>query len=207
VRDGFGSSLVITFLGRTTSCCWLAVSAVGEDSNATGVEPSWVDSGIQADNSATNSGAAYLFQNDHPNKDWLEESYIKASNSEENDAYSSGIAISRGGALVVAAMGEDGGDIGVNGDETDNSGADSGAVYVELDPSGHCWKFHVYDACDQTGYIKAANTDSGDRVTSVAIDSDTIVFGAPYEDSNARGVGGDQNNNTAEQSGAVYVIQ
>jgi hypothetical protein len=50
VNDQFGFSLALSTDGQT-----LAVAANAEDSNATGVN------GNQADNTATNSGAVYLF--------------------------------------------------------------------------------------------------------------------------------------------------
>jgi hypothetical protein len=40
----------------------------------------------------------------------------------------------------------------------------------------------------------------------VAISGETVVVGAPYEDSNATGVNGDQTNNLAIESGAAYVF-
>ena len=41
---------------------------------------------------------------------------------------------------------------------------------------------------------------------SVAISGDTLVVGAIGEDSNATGINGDQGNNSALDSGAVYVF-
>ena len=56
-------------------------------------------------------------------------------------------------------------------------------------------------------YIKASNTDADDEFGwSIAIDGDTLVVGAPSEGSNATGIDGDQTDNSAHQSGAVYVF-
>jgi hypothetical protein len=55
-------------------------------------------------------------------------------------------------------------------------------------------------------YVKASNTGAGDAFgVSVAIEGDTLVLGAPAEDSASTGVGGSQSDNTAAQAGAVYV--
>ena len=62
-------------------------------------------------------------------------------------------------------------------------------------------------------YLKASNTgglddtgNSGDRFGySVALSGDTLVVGAYGEAGNATGVNGDGANNSATESGAVYV--
>ncbi len=59
------------------------------------------------------------------------------------------------------------------------------------------------------GYLKASNTDTEDRFgSSVALSADgtTLAIAAELEDSNDRGVGGDQSNNDAVNSGAVYIF-
>ncbi|MEM9116163.1 MAG: FG-GAP repeat protein, partial [Myxococcota bacterium] len=56
-------------------------------------------------------------------------------------------------------------------------------------------------------YLKASNTDLGDFFGwSVALDGDTLAVGAFQEFSAATGVNGDQANNDALNSGAVYVF-
>ncbi|MEY3284431.1 MAG: hypothetical protein RIR86_2444, partial [Acidobacteriota bacterium] len=74
---------------------------------------------------------------------------------------------------------------------------DQEAVYpITIDPT-----------ITQQAYLKASNTDGGDGFgTSVAISRATIVVGAAGEDSNATGVNGDGNNNSAAESGAAYVF-
>lgn len=55
-------------------------------------------------------------------------------------------------------------------------------------------------------YAKATNTDSSDRFgTAIALDGDTLVVGAPFEDSAAVGPGGSQADNSAHDAGAVFV--
>src|SRR5262249_9768585 len=56
-------------------------------------------------------------------------------------------------------------------------------------------------------YIKASNTDAGDDFgATVAASGDTLVVGAPREDSHATGINGDQGDNSAPDSGAVFVF-
>lgn len=59
----------------------------------------------------------------------------------------------------------------------------------------------------QEAYVKASNTDAFDWFGSaVAASGDTVVVGAPGEDSNASGVNGDQSDDSALSTGAVYVF-
>ncbi len=59
-------------------------------------------------------------------------------------------------------------------------------------------------------YIKASNTNAGDifgAAISLSADGNTLAVGAPSEDSNAKGINGDETNNEIESSGAVYVLK
>jgi hypothetical protein len=122
--------------------------------------------------------------------------YGKASNAQQNDQFGWSVALS-GDVLVVGAPFEDSSATGVNG-ASDELAANSGAVYV----------FHrVGTAWQQEAYIKASNTGGGDDFGwSVALSGDVLVVGAPFEDSNATGVDG-PNNNVATDSGAAYVFR
>ncbi|MCY1008640.1 FG-GAP repeat protein [Nannocystis pusilla] len=127
--------------------------------------------------------------------------YFKASNAESGDYFGAGVAISADGTtMVVGAMLEDSGAHGINGDELHNYAPDSGAAYVFV-RDGDAWK--------QQAYLKSFNTDAEDWFGEVAISAngDTIAVGAPQEDSAATGIGGNCNDNTAEDSGAVYVFE
>lgn len=56
-------------------------------------------------------------------------------------------------------------------------------------------------------YFKASNPDQLDTFgMAVALDGNTLVVGAPNEDSHATGVNGNQTNNDASASGAVYIF-
>ena len=61
---------------------------------------------------------------------------------------------------------------------------------------------------EAVGYVKASNTDSGDRFGTVALSADgtTLAVGSNFEDSSATGVDGDQLSNATADSGAVYVF-
>ena len=122
---------------------------------------------------------------------------MKASNTEADDANGYSVAIS-GDTLVVGAHSEDSGATGVGGDESDDSAPSAGAAYVFV-RSGATWS--------QQAYLKASNTGSGDYFgLSVAISGDTLVVGAYREGSGATGVGGDESDDSALQSGAAYVF-
>jgi len=169
----------------------LAVGASGEDSNATGIN------GDQTNNLASGSGAVYIFS--RSGTTWIQEAYIKASNTEAGDVFGSPSISSDGSRLAVGALSEDSNATGINGDETNNTASFSGAVYV-FSRSGTTWV--------QEAYIKASNTETGDRFSRVSISSDgsRLAVGASFEGSNATGINGDQTNNLAAQSGAVYVF-
>ena len=143
------------------------------------------------------------FTDEIPVFDYMRKSigYMKAINSQADDSFGV-VAISADGqTLAVGAPGEDGGSEGFNGDDGDNSLSGSGAVYIYV-KDGDDWSFQTY--------IKASNSDAADAFgTAVALsgDGNTLVVGAPFEDSSATGVNGDQNNNDLEDSGAVYVFR
>lgn len=181
-RDTFSS---VAVFGDT-----LVVGAYEEDSNATGVN------GPQRNNSARNSGAAYVFVRSGTN--WVQQAYLKASNTGLNDQFGVSVAVSED-TIVVGAWLESSSSTGVNGIGEDNNAFESGAAYVFV-RSGTNWT--------QQAYLKASNTEAHDVFGwSVAVSGDTIAVGAPGESSNASGVNGNQDNNAALGSGAVYVFE
>lgn len=171
--DEFGYSVSIS--GDT-----LVVGAHHEDGSANDGE---------ANNSAENSGAAYVFT--RSDGLWSQQAYLKASNAEANDYFGHSVSIS-GETLVVGAYGEES---SASGGEADNSASGAGAAYV-FTHSGGAWS--------QQAYLKASNAEVNDLFGySVSISSDTLVVGAHYEDSSADG---GEANNSAENSGAAYVF-
>jgi len=126
-----------------------------------------------------------------------QQAYLKASNTGFADQFGNAIAVS-GDTVVVAAAAEDSSSSGIDGWQGDGR-TDSGAVYVFVQ-RGASWS--------QEAYVKASNSGSWDAFgSSVALDGDLLVVGAPYEDSSATGVNGDQNNDLRYQSGAAYVFE
>ena len=177
--DGFSRSVAIS--GDT-----MVVGAPLEDSAATGVD------GDQSDNSASGSGAVYVFT--RSGDTWSQQAYLKASNAGAGDQFGLAVAID-GDTVVVGARDEDSSGVG---DPADNSAVGSGAAYV-FARSGGTWS--------QEAYLKASNAGAGDQFGySLAISGDTVVVGAPEEDSSATGVNGGQADNSALSSGAGYVF-
>jgi hypothetical protein len=62
------------------------------------------------------------------------------------------------------------------------------------------------DPIAQQAYLKASNTEAEDWFGPVAVSGDTVVVGAPGEDSNATGVNGNQTDNGASGAGAAYIF-
>ena len=62
---------------------------------------------------------------------WSQIAYVKGSNTEAFDEFGSSLTLNRDGSLLaVGAHYEDSTAVGSNGDQADNSGLDTGAVYV-----------------------------------------------------------------------------
>jgi hypothetical protein len=127
-----------------------------------------------------------------------QEAYLKALNSDGWDRFGISVAIS-GDTAIVGAHEEDSSATGVNGDQTDNSAATAGAAYIFARISSSVWS--------QQAYLKASNTEGGDRFgEAVAISGETAVVGARWEDSIAKGVNGDDTDNSQYHTGAAYVF-
>ena len=143
----------------------------------------------QADNSAADAGAAYVFVRN--GTAWSQQAYLKAANAGAGDWFGHSAALS-GDILVVGARGE----ASANGDPADNSAPESGATYVFV-RNGASWT--------QQDYLKADFPDAGDLFGHwVALSGDTILVGAPFEDSNAIGINGNQADNSLSRAGAAY---
>ena len=193
--DHFGDSLALSADGNT-----LAIAASDEDG---------ASSGVNGDDSVIGnfgSGAIYVYV--RTGDVWQLEAYIKASHPDAADAFGRSVALSDdGNTLVVGAPNEDGSGVGSNADASDNSATDAGAAYV-FGRTGSDWT--------QTAYIKASNTEAEDRFGSkvtLSRDGQTLAVTAQSEDSAARGINGDQSDNSAtgvgsvtQGTGAVYVF-
>ncbi|MBI1352848.1 MAG: hypothetical protein GC160_00775 [Acidobacteria bacterium] len=185
VDDNFGSSLAI--YGDT-----LVVGAVNEDSIGVGVNPN-----AQADNTASNAGAAYVFQ--RSGTTWSQQAYLKASNTGAEDLFGGSVAI-LANRILVGAIREDSSGVGVDPSaQDDNLTPDSGAVYV-FERANGVWS--------QTHYVKASNPDSDNFGNSVALASLVMAVGAPLEDSPGVGINSNtQTQNNSINSGAAYAYQ
>ena len=185
VGDRFGSAVT---LSRDT----LVVGAWGEQSAALGIN------GDQSNNAGSNVGAAYVFVRDG-NDVWAQQAYLKASNAESNDEFGRFLRL-HDDTLVVGSWLEKSAATGVGGDEQDNSLNNAGAAYVFVRDNVDTWT--------QQAYIKPSNIDSEDRFgANLDIEGDTLIVGSHLEDSNARGVDGDDTDNSALNSGAAYVFE
>jgi len=187
--DLFGTSVTLSADGGT-----LAVGAESEDSNATGVN------GNQADNSASDSGAVYVFT--RTGSAWSQQAYVKASNTGAVDTFGRSVALSGDGStLAVGADSEDSNASGINGNQADNTREGSGAVYV-FTRTGSVWS--------QQAYVKASNTGAGDwfgHSVALSADGETFAAGAYAEASNASGINGNQTADNAEElTGAAYAF-
>jgi len=127
---GFGRSLELSSDGNT-----LAVSALGEDSNSTGLN------GKQSDVSAIDSGAVYIFL--RSDETWQQQAYIKAATSRSR-FFGKSVSLSKDGNTLA---------IGVNDFVTlqtsgvTNRGADArdfyGAVYIFVRIDGN-WQSQAF---------------------------------------------------------------
>lgn len=189
--DALASAIAVSADGNT-----VVGGAFDEDSVLLGVAPA--DAG--GDDYLTNLavGAAYVFVRD--GTEWSQQAFLKPMNSQVNQHFGWAVALSLDGDTVaVGAHFENGASSGINGDQRDASAPDSGAVYVYR-RSGSTWT--------PAAYVKATNSSArAEFGTSVALNQDGTVLavGAPREAGGGAGVGADPVDDSAPESGAVYI--
>lgn len=208
--DGFSYALAISEDGTT-----LAVGAGDESCLTPGIAPPGCDNDAPPQRSANIwAGAAYVFV--RSGTTWTEQVFMKANNARPFNSYAIKLALSGdGNTLAVSAPLEDSAGQGVRPPliqpflliefltpwrEGREQAEESGAVYFYT-RKGTEWT--------QGAYVKGANTEAGDEFGgAVALSGDgrTLVVGAHQEDSAARGVNGNQADNSADDSGAAYVF-
>lgn len=179
-NDRFGSALAWSGDGQA-----LAVGAPGEASSAQGID------GLQGDDSAPNSGAAYVFTAIAPaspiEPDLQQTAYVKAASTTAGDAFGTAVALSHNGATLGVSAPQEGG---------------SGAAYVFARGAGNAW--------GQSAYLKAFNPGAVDLFgVSIALspDGNTLAVGAPLEDGDGLGLSDPPvDNNDASGAGAAYVF-
>ncbi len=192
-----GHGLALSGDGNT-----MAVGAPYESSAAKGIN------GNQNDTSLYASGAVYIFT--RVNNAWTQQAYIKASNPGQSYRFGHHVVLSQdGNTLAVSSFYEASAAKGIDGDQTDKSIPQAGAVYV-FTRTGTTWSQQSYIKASNTGEKEKGNTPSkGDQFgfsLALSADGNTLVTGAISEDSAAKGINGDQNDNSLPSSGAAYVF-
>jgi len=185
IADIFGSSVAI-------SGDILVVGAAYEESSSTGINQDESDNSL-----GSGAGAVYVFERN--TGVWVQQAYIKASNTNEYDQFGSKVAVS-GETIAVSARRERSSATGIGGIQTDNSADYSGATYI--------FNRDVDDNWSQSAYIKASNTEQEDYFGSgIALGADTLFVGANGEASDTVGINGSQQNGTGtNSSGAGYIF-
>jgi FG-GAP repeat len=177
----------------------LAVAGYDEDGSGKGVNPA-------NDNGLNGSGAIYALEREKGA--WRQTGYFKGSRSQRNDALGYSVAISSDGRTIAAGTGEE---------SCLNPGISPGGCDVDTFPShlpaGSVGAVYLWTRSGETwveqAFIKASNPNLEDWFgvrLALGGDGNTLVVGAPMEDSAARGPNGNQRDNTAQDAGAAYVF-
>ena len=188
--DLFGYSVSLTGDGNM-----LAVGVYDEGGSSRGING-------RSDGMRNGSGGAYVFE--RTGGTWRQQAYLKSSISEQNDSWGMSIALSTDGStLALASADEDCLATGINPPgciEDRESDTSAGAVSVFV-REGTAWT--------QQAYFKASNAGSGDwfglRV-ALSGDGNALAASAIYEASAGRGINARQNDDSAPESGAVYLF-
>jgi FG-GAP repeat len=196
-----GNTVSISADGNT-----IAVGAPHEASAATGIN------GNEKDDSASNAGAVYIYTRNGGN--WVQQAYVKASNTGSGDYFGSSVDLSAdGNTLAVAAHWEASDAKGINGNQADNSIPQAGAVYI-FTRSGGRWAQQAYIKSSNTGektvgeeLVGGGDGDQFGFSLALSADGDTLAVGAVGEDSTATGINGNQTDNAAVSAGAVYTFR
>ena len=136
--------------------------------------------------------------------------YVKASNPHAGDHFGNGgtllgdsVAISGdGNTLAVGAPNESSGAKGIGGNQNDTSVYSAGAVYVYTRRNNTApWI--------QQAYVKASTPHVGaefGHVVTLSADGNTMAVSAYFEASAAKGINGNEADDSIPQAGAVYVF-
>jgi len=189
--------------------CWVAISDDGNTVAAGALDEDTMTPGINVVQSGhsgvvdgpddNSSGAAYVFVRNGTT--WTEQANFKASNVGKDDWFGIRLHLSGdGNSLAVGAPNEDSAAQGINGNQNDNSADEAGAVYL-FGRDGATWSQQVY--------FKGSNTEKFDEFSSaIALSRNgrTMAVGAHFESSGAKGINGNQRDNSMSQAGAVYIF-
>ena len=189
--DSLGYSVVISHDGNT-----IAAGTADEDCYFPGVNASPCNDDRVAN---TSSGAAYVWVRTGNN--WTEQAFFKASNPGLEDWFGVRMALSGdGNTLAISGPLEDSIGQDINPPQNDDLAHEAGAVYF-FTREGATWA--------QKAFIKSTRNEAFDEFGSalaLSRDGRTLVVGARGEDSAAKGVNGNQNDNSASEAGAAYVF-
>jgi hypothetical protein len=175
----FGASVALS--GDT-----LAVGSYEENSAATGIN------GNQADQSALNAGAAFVFTRNGTT--WTQQAYVKASNTRAQAFFGTSVALV-GDTLAVGSTGEAS---GIPGNQTDTGAPYAGAVYV-FSRNGTTWA--------QEAYVKASNTRRYSSFgASVSLSGERLAVGSDAESGRATDVNGPDVDGHFAGAGAAYLF-
>ena len=207
----FGYSLAFSEDGAL-----LAVSAPSEDNR-----------GNRLNNDDSNpwiheSGAVYMFAYDS-SQGWQQQAYIKSPNVQAEQFFGIRVALSpEGNRLAVGAPYEASKAAGVNGDQTDASIPQAGAVYVyDYQPQTGQWQDSAYlkpstaspkeQPCFEP---RPGNNPCYSRSPSrfgsslaFAQNGTMLAVGAPGDSSISGGINGVENDYRGKSSGAVYILR
>ncbi|MFV2014916.1 MAG: FG-GAP repeat protein, partial [Candidatus Heimdallarchaeota archaeon] len=206
--DSFGYSISLSGDGKT-----LIVGSPFEDSGVPGV---YNENGspMPDNNTTIDAGAAYVFIRNSKNN-WIQQTYIKASNASANHWFGYKVALSRDGqTIAVSAIGEDTdqtsidnvGGISPTQASNNNAAPNAGAVYIFS---------RLVDNWMPEAYIKPINLDADDQFGySIALNYNgkSLAASSRLEDNKFTGVKNTNfptratDNNTIVDSGAVYIF-
>lgn len=223
-EDAFGASIALTTDGNA-----VVVGAIGEDSNATGIN------GDQANNACyyydgTNfvieatcdqafrysvrgllgNGAAYIFSRN--GSDWVQDAYLKPSSTYLNTQFGYSVDISGdGNTVAVGAKGDASNATGINGSTTQNwDYHDTGAAYI-FTRTQATWAQEAYIkpstltvVRNDQGGVTGGGEFGGD--VSLSKDGNILAVGSLRESSYAKGINGDQGDTSMTRSGAVFIF-
>jgi hypothetical protein len=172
-----------------TASSLLPVSAVEPGKSQTLTSPDQVPEGLSASDWSSIRRIRTASSTAQAPSVISQQAYLKASNTGAEDYFGYSVAVS-GDTVVVGAYLEDSSTTGVNSTPNENASF-AGAAYVFVRING-VWS--------QQAYLKASTSVAGKFFGySVAISSDTIVVGAPFDDSTP-------NNSFADPEGAAYIF-
>lgn len=188
--DAFGSALAINQNGT-----YLAISALAEAGSR----------GQPESNSKSLSGAVYVFARDSADA-WSEVGYLKASNADADDLFGQSVSFNAdANVLAIGAPREDRLIDGVVSVDAGTESLNTGAVYLfERSGSG------VDSSWNQKNfYFKPSNASQNQQfgqAVSLSSSGNILAVGAWGERSVAIGIGGNQDGESVQGAGAVYVF-